>query len=173
MTRFSISTGWIFRSIYIESECSKDNANQVKLYQRERLLKDRFSVSKKSKQPIQTKIKTSMHTSEQISTLYFPGARKQSSQDLAHRPNVQEGDAFYDSAQISGMACTGQFHRDRRPAPISLPTILHCFRTGYRLACERCRQRKQLLNMDDRQLKDIGITPEQAELEAGKPFWKV
>jgi uncharacterized protein YjiS (DUF1127 family) len=28
------------------------------------------------------------------------------------------------------------------------------------------------MEMDDRQLKDIGITPEQAEQEACKPMWK-
>jgi uncharacterized protein YjiS (DUF1127 family) len=28
------------------------------------------------------------------------------------------------------------------------------------------------MEMDDRQLKDIGITREQAEHEARKPFWK-
>jgi uncharacterized membrane protein/uncharacterized protein YjiS (DUF1127 family) len=47
-----------------------------------------------------------------------------------------------------------------------------CLRAGYRLGVERYRQRKQLMEMDDRQLKDIGITPEQAELEAGKPIWR-
>ena len=61
---------------------------------------------------------------------------------------------------------------DRRSTPISLLKILQRIRTEYRLACERRRQRKQLLEMDDRQLKDIGITPEQAEQEAGKPIWK-
>jgi uncharacterized protein YjiS (DUF1127 family) len=64
------------------------------------------------------------------------------------------------------------FPRDRDPALISLVKILHCFRTGYRLARERYRQRKQLMEMDYRQLKDIGITPEQAEQEARKPIWK-
>jgi len=64
------------------------------------------------------------------------------------------------------------FPRDRDPALISLVKILHCFRTGYRLARERYRQRKQLMKMDDRQLRDIGITPEQAEQEARKPIWK-
>jgi uncharacterized protein YjiS (DUF1127 family) len=61
---------------------------------------------------------------------------------------------------------------DREPMPISLLKILHRFRTDYRLAIERYRQRKQLMEMDDRQLKDIGITPEQAEQEARKPIWK-
>jgi uncharacterized protein YjiS (DUF1127 family) len=37
---------------------------------------------------------------------------------------------------------------------------------------ERYRQRKQLMEMDYRQLKDIGITPEEAQQEARKPIWK-
>lgn len=35
----------------------------------------------------------------------------------------------------------------------------------------RSKQRKQLGNLDERMLKDIGITAYQAELEANKPFW--
>ena len=62
--------------------------------------------------------------------------------------------------------------KDRGPTPISLLKILHCLGTAYRLTRERYRQRRQLMEMDDRQLKDIGITPEQAEQEARKPIWK-
>jgi uncharacterized protein YjiS (DUF1127 family) len=36
----------------------------------------------------------------------------------------------------------------------------------------RSRQRKQLARLDARMLVDIGITPEQAQLEIAKPFWK-
>ncbi|GEN26588.1 hypothetical protein HVA01_02340 [Halovibrio variabilis] len=32
--------------------------------------------------------------------------------------------------------------------------------------------RRQLLALDDRLLKDIGITREQAQKEGRKPFWK-
>ncbi len=32
--------------------------------------------------------------------------------------------------------------------------------------------RKQLLSLSKEQLADIGISKKQAELEAGKPFWK-
>jgi uncharacterized protein YjiS (DUF1127 family) len=55
---------------------------------------------------------------------------------------------------------------------ISLRRFFHCFTTAYRLRRERYRQRRQLLEMDDRQLKDIGITREQAEQEGHKPLWK-
>jgi uncharacterized protein YjiS (DUF1127 family) len=38
---------------------------------------------------------------------------------------------------------------------------------------ERVRMRRQLLSLDDRLLKDIGITRLQAQSEAEKPFWQV
>ena len=37
---------------------------------------------------------------------------------------------------------------------------------------QRAYQRKQLASLSDRMLADIGLTREQAILEAGKPFWK-
>ncbi|MGI8524989.1 MAG: DUF1127 domain-containing protein [Pseudolabrys sp.] len=37
---------------------------------------------------------------------------------------------------------------------------------------ERWRQRQQLLELDDHQLLDIGISRRQANDEARKPFWK-
>jgi len=61
---------------------------------------------------------------------------------------------------------------DRAPTPISLLKIFRRLGTVYRLSRERYRQRRQLMEMDDRQLKDIGITREQAEQEARKPIWK-
>lgn len=38
---------------------------------------------------------------------------------------------------------------------------------------ERVRTRRQLLTLDDRLLKDIGLTRTQAFGEAEKPFWRV
>lgn len=35
----------------------------------------------------------------------------------------------------------------------------------------RARQRRALLELDDRSLDDIGITRAELEREAGKPFW--
>jgi len=40
------------------------------------------------------------------------------------------------------------------------------------LGRERYRQRRQLMEINNRQLKDIGITRDQAEHEARKPIWK-
>lgn len=37
---------------------------------------------------------------------------------------------------------------------------------------QRARQRRQLAELSDRQLSDIGIDRLQAAQEAGKPFWR-
>ena len=37
---------------------------------------------------------------------------------------------------------------------------------------ERSRQRQQLARLDRRMLRDIGITPDEAERECNKPFWR-
>lgn len=36
---------------------------------------------------------------------------------------------------------------------------------------ERARQRRQLLELDDRMLKDIGVTRADVDREIAKPFW--
>lgn len=36
---------------------------------------------------------------------------------------------------------------------------------------ERRRQRRDLLDLTDEQLRDIGVTPAQARHEAARPFW--
>ena len=85
------------------------------------------------------------------------------------------GDHYLADNEIAGASAAGSagLHpRNRGRTPISLLKILHSFRTAYRLGGERHRQRRQLMEMDDRQLKDIGITREQAEQEARKPSWK-
>jgi uncharacterized protein YjiS (DUF1127 family) len=38
---------------------------------------------------------------------------------------------------------------------------------------ERSRQRQLLLTLDDRMLRDIGLTRAQVERECGKPFWQL
>jgi len=44
---------------------------------------------------------------------------------------------------------------------------------AFAIGCHaRQRQRKALLELDERMLKDIGISREQAIREAKKPFWK-
>ena len=40
------------------------------------------------------------------------------------------------------------------------------------LWCERAKQRRALLELDERLLSDIGVTRAKAIAEARKPFWK-
>jgi len=50
--------------------------------------------------------------------------------------------------------------------------------TGFGALClarawiARARQRRQLLELDTRLLRDIGMTADQARHEARKPFWQ-
>jgi uncharacterized protein YjiS (DUF1127 family) len=37
---------------------------------------------------------------------------------------------------------------------------------------ELVRQRRSLLTLDERMLKDIGVTRAEAECEASRPFWR-
>ena len=85
---------------------------------------------------------------------------------------LEAGESWYAIAQASAAAPAGLHPRDRGPTPISVPKMLRWCRTACWLGVERHRQRKQLMEMDYRQLKDIGITPEEAEREARKPIWK-
>lgn len=39
-------------------------------------------------------------------------------------------------------------------------------------ALARQRQRRALARLDERLLRDVGITPEEAQAEAAKPFWR-
>jgi uncharacterized protein YjiS (DUF1127 family) len=78
------------------------------------------------------------------------------------------GEALDESAETSAAGNADLHFTDRAPTLASLLRILHGLGTAYRLG----RQRRQLMEMDDRELKDIGITREQAEEEARKPIWK-
>jgi len=88
------------------------------------------------------------------------------------RQVVKAGEPWYVIAETSAAATADLHPGDLEPASISLRKLLHSCTTAYRLCSERYRQRRQLLEMDDRQLKDIGITRELAEQEAGKPLWR-
>ena len=83
---------------------------------------------------------------------------------------MEAGETLCEIAEASATADLQP--KDRGPAPISLLKMLHWLGTACRLGRERYRQRRQLMEMDDRQLKDIGVTREQAEQEARKPIWK-
>jgi uncharacterized protein YjiS (DUF1127 family) len=50
----------------------------------------------------------------------------------------------------------------------SLDTLVAWIRS----ALERSKQRRALAELDDRALRDIGISRSEALYEAGKPFWR-
>ena len=65
---------------------------------------------------------------------------------------------------------------------LASPPLMAGFRTTHWLSLkqlnqhvitwyQRAKQRRQLAQLDDRMLKDIGVTPMQARCEARKPFW--
>jgi uncharacterized protein YjiS (DUF1127 family) len=58
------------------------------------------------------------------------------------------------------------FRAERTPA-----WVVRVFAAADR-ALQRRRQRNALLELSDRQLKDIGVTREQAQKEGHKPFWR-
>lgn len=53
------------------------------------------------------------------------------------------------------------------PAPRPRPSLWLRLLAWQRVA----RERRRLLDLDDRILKDIGVTREQAQYEALRPFW--
>ena len=82
---------------------------------------------------------------------------------------MESGETLYEIAEASAV---GTAHLDRNDqASISFRKVLHSLTTAFRICRERYRQRRQLLAMNDRELKDIGITREQAEQEVRKPLW--
>lgn len=57
----------------------------------------------------------------------------------------------------------------RRRRPVALR---HAALALIRQWRERIRQRMQLARLDARMLRDVGITPSEAEHECNKPFWR-
>jgi uncharacterized protein YjiS (DUF1127 family) len=93
--------------------------------------------------------------------------RKQTNQH-----SIESGETVHDIGMVPTAASAALPPRDQGSSPIPVLKILGWCRTACRLTGERYRQRKQLMEMDYRQLKDIGITPEEAKQEARKPIGK-
>ncbi len=64
-------------------------------------------------------------------------------------------------------------HRTHSPTdlPRSTQGRLHVWGSAIRMWLERSRQRRALAGLDERLLRDIGVTSAQARREAAKPFW--
>lgn len=55
----------------------------------------------------------------------------------------------------------------RRPAGLAISILLQLLRT----MAQRYRQRRALAQLNDAELRDIGLARHEAEAEAQKPFW--
>ena len=62
--------------------------------------------------------------------------------------------------------------QDILPSPFKLPGFLVGIWKNFSLWFERAQQRKELSELSDHQLKDIGITRDEAEMESNKKFWE-
>lgn len=54
----------------------------------------------------------------------------------------------------------------------ALCAVVRAGRTWCRQKAERRRQRRALAQLDDRLLRDIGVSREQAARESARPFWR-
>ncbi len=60
----------------------------------------------------------------------------------------------------------------RKPAGISVPGIVRRFAAWCVRCHARAAQRRHLAELDERMLRDVGITPSQAAEECAKPWWR-
>lgn len=72
----------------------------------------------------------------------------------------------------NGPACTCQYGRPHADADGTLSRFLSNAGRAIWDAAERRAQRRMLLELDSRQLSDIGVTRKQAEREAAKSYWE-
>jgi uncharacterized protein YjiS (DUF1127 family) len=88
-----------------------------------------------------------------------------------------------EDAAMSSADCTHSIQAERRPSGVILWALawLGLRWLGYGLMCaaeagpvwlERSRQRRQLAQLSDHMLRDIGLTRVDAWAEAEKPFWR-
>ena len=58
------------------------------------------------------------------------------------------------------------------PAQLQVAPLIEQLRAMVTIWVQRARQRRQLAALSASQLDDIGISREQADAEAAKPFWR-
>ena len=69
---------------------------------------------------------------------------------------------------IGAIPAAGASRRDRGLQQLASVVVARLFRWH-----ELARQRRNLLTLSDRMLKDIGVTRAEAEREASRPFWSL
>jgi uncharacterized protein YjiS (DUF1127 family) len=85
---------------------------------------------------------------------------------------MSSSSAWYDPEAAAGVAgWPDARRRNHAPAPRAPGAMLRLLQL-LRLWCERDRQRNALAKLDDRMLRDIGITRLDAVIECRKPFWR-
>ena len=67
---------------------------------------------------------------------------------------------------VGALPAAGASRRDRGLQQFASVAVARLLRWH-----ELARQRRALLTLNDRMLKDIGVTRAEAEREAGRPFW--
>lgn len=73
------------------------------------------------------------------------------------------------SAEVIVLPARTEPHRELRRGPAGvLPWVLDILLTWQ----ERARERRRLLMLDDRLLRDIGLSRADVEREAALPFWR-
>jgi uncharacterized protein YjiS (DUF1127 family) len=75
-------------------------------------------------------------------------------------------------AGLTAAAGTRSFRPSDRGSRIRGPSWGARFWRWCARCSERARQRDALSELDDRLLEDIGVTRQQANAEAAKPFWR-
>lgn len=60
----------------------------------------------------------------------------------------------------------------RAPHARALLSLFHHFVRWCTLCHERAAQRRHLAELDERMLKDVGLTPSEAARECAKPWWR-
>jgi uncharacterized protein YjiS (DUF1127 family) len=85
---------------------------------------------------------------------------------------MSSSSAWYDPEAAAGVAGWPEARRRNRAfTPRAPGAVLRLWRL-VRLWYERDRQRNALAKLDDRMLRDIGITRVDAMRECRKPFWR-
>jgi len=74
--------------------------------------------------------------------------------------------------QLSKMSALLSSKAEYNKARVTLQVFLKASMEALKVYSRRYQQRQQLMRLDDRALKDIGVSRIDAEQEGVKPFWE-